>query len=139
MSDRDDDVFIGLKLPLILDNGFDSSTQTTIEAVKYNLRNLISTELGERVMQPNLGIRLKKFLFDPFTSDVVESIKSSIFDTLAYWLPFVQVENIIVEMSEANPVQNQGGEYNSRMEVSIEFSLKKDPTTTDSVQINIGD
>ena len=34
--DRDETTFIGLKLPLILDNGEEASTKTTLEAVKQN-------------------------------------------------------------------------------------------------------
>ena len=63
----DEDQFIGLALPLILDNGQEASTKTTIEAVKQNVLMLCSTEAGERVMQPNLGVKLKRFLFEPFS------------------------------------------------------------------------
>ena len=69
--DRDDAVSIGLKLPIVLDNGQLASTKTTLEAVKQNILNLCNTEVGERVMQPTLGVRLKRFLFEPFTEDTV--------------------------------------------------------------------
>ena len=64
--DRDEAVSLGLKLPLNLDNGQDGLTKITLEAVKQNVLNLCSTELGERVMQPNLGVSIKKYLFEPF-------------------------------------------------------------------------
>ena len=79
-NDRDENVSIGFRLPLILDNGELASTKTTIEAVKQNILNLCSTELGERVMQPGLGLRLKKFLFEPFSQDIVTQIQNTILE-----------------------------------------------------------
>ena len=80
--DRDEAVSLGLKLPMTFDNGYNASTKTTLEAVKQNVLNLCSTELGERVMQPNLGIQLKRYLFEPFTEDVKIAIQNSIVDTM---------------------------------------------------------
>ena len=65
LVDEDENQFIGLTLPLVLDSGELASTKTTLEAVKQNVLNLCSTDAGERVMQPNLGLRLKRFLFQP--------------------------------------------------------------------------
>ena len=134
LNDRDDDVFIGLRLPLVLDNNHLGSTRTTLDAIKSNLQNFLSTELGERVMQPNLGIQLKKFLFEPFSDEMVVSIQTTIVETLAYWMPFIRVDNVQVNMSN-----NESGDFKSVMEVSVEFSLKKDPTTVESIQVNIGE
>jgi phage baseplate assembly protein W len=128
--DREEDKFIGLKLPLVLDNGELASTRTTINAIKQNILNLCSTELGERVMQPNLGIKLKKFLFEPFSEDVVLKIQEVIFDTISYWLPFVRILNINVKMSDSE---------RSTMQISVDFVLEKDPNNTESIQITIGE
>jgi phage baseplate assembly protein W len=128
--DRDDSKSIGLKLPLVLDNGEKASTKTTLEAVKQNILNLLNTELGERVMQPNLGIKLKKFLFEPFNENVVNQIQDSILDSMNYWLPFVIVNNIQVQMSDSE---------RSTLNVSVNFSLKKDPEKYESIQITVGE
>ena len=128
--DRDEDVFIGLDFPLRRGDdgsGMFASTSTTLEAVKVNARNLLQTELGERVMQPTLGIRLKQFLFEPFTEDVRVAIENSIVDTFSIWLPFVTIVALDVEMSDANTLK-----------ISVEFVLNRDPTTTESVQVIIG-
>ena len=132
--DKDENTSIGLKLPLVLDNGELASTKTTLEAVKQNVLNLCSTEVGERVMQPGLGIRLKKFLFEPFSQDLVAQIQNTVVDVMRYWLPFVKLNDIRVNMSDSN-----FGDFRNTMEVTIEFSLKKDPTTHESVQITVGE
>ena len=128
--DRQNEKFIGLKLPLVLDNGQKASTLTTLEAVKQNVLNLCSTELGERVMQPNLGINLKKYLFEPYSEDIVVQIQNTIVTSINYWLPFVQVNDVIVKMSDSE---------RSTMEISVDFSLKKDPNNNESIQIQVGE
>jgi len=131
--DRDEDIYIGIDMPFHRGNdknGMFASTSTTLEAVKVNVLNLLQTELGERVMQPNLGIRLKQFLFDPFTEDVRVAIENSIVDTFSYWLPFVTITTLDIGMSNDN---------NNTLRVFVEFVLNRDPTTTESVQVTIGE
>ena len=132
--DRDEKKHVGLKLPIILDDIDIASTKTTLEAVKQNVLNLCSTENGERVMQPNLGVVLKKFLFEPFTEDLVIRIQNTIVDSMNYWLPFVILNDINVNMS-----QSEAGNFRNTLEISVHFSLKKDPDTHESVQITVGD
>ena len=132
--DRDEAVSLGLKLPMTFDNGYDASTKTTLESVKQNVLNLCSTELGERVMQPNLGVGIKKYLFEPFSEDMVVQVQDTIIESMNYWLPFVIVKNIDVKMSD-----NQSGDFASLLEVSVAFGLKKDPSSFDSVQVIIGE
>ena len=130
LVDRDEDVYIGLDFPLHRGNdrnGNFDSTSTTLEAVKVNATNLLQTELGERVMQPDLGIRLKQFLFEPFTEDVRATIQNQIIDIFSVWLPFVTIATLDVEMSDANT-----------LEIFIEFVLNRDQDTVESVQVIIG-
>ena len=134
VDSSNEDQFIGFTLPLLLDNGTQASTKTTIEAVKQNLMNLCSTEAGERVMQPNLGVRLKRFLFEPFSQDLVEEVKVTISESISYWLPFIKINNIHVQMSE-----NETGDFRNLMEVIIHFSLNQSPNTQDSVQVTVGE
>ena len=128
--DRDEDVFIGLDIPLHRGNdgnGNFAATSTTLEAVKVNIRDLLQTELGERPMQPNLGIKLKQFLFEPFDENIELSIQNSILDTFSVWLPFITIITLDVKMSETNTLN-----------IFVEFILNKDPNTVESVEVEIG-
>ena len=131
--DQDESVALGLKLPMTFDNGYDASTKTTLEAVKQNILNLCSTELGERVMQPNLGVSIKKYLFEPFSEDLVVQVQDTIVESMNFWLPFVQLNDIRVKMSDNNSDVGR-----STMEISVDFSLKQDPTSTESVTLTVG-
>jgi|TARA_R100000084_G_scaffold108602_2_gene71704 phage baseplate assembly protein W len=132
--DNDTKVKVGIDLPIRRDDisdGFFASTSTTIEAVKNNIRNLLQTNEGERFFQPTLGLNLRKFLFDNITDDTVLAIQDSILDKMEFWLPFVQVNNIIVESEESNRVVGA-----NELRVKIIFNITQDPTTLDSVTIN---
>ena len=131
--DMDEAVSLGLKLPMTFDNGFDSLTRTTLEAVKQNVLNLCSTELGERVMQPNLGVSIKKYLFEPFSEDLVVQVQDTIVESMNFWLPFVQLNNIRVKMSD-----NDSDVGRSTMEILVDFSLKQHLASTESVTLTIG-
>ena len=73
IEDNDNNIFIGLDLPIRKSHGkqgYFASSKTTIEAVKNNIRNLLNTNQGERLYQPTLGLNLKKYLFEQINDDV---------------------------------------------------------------------
>lgn len=130
VEDRDSAVSIGIDLPFHRDigpNGWFATTKTTVEAVKNNIRNLLLTNRGERVFQPNLGLGLRQFLFEQITPDTIIAIQNDIRDTLSLWLPFVIIENIIV---------NQKDDFN-RIDVKLEFRINQVPNSLDSITVGI--
>ena len=87
IQDNDTKVKVGIDLPIRRGDdldGFFATTSTTIEAVKNNIRNLLQTEEGERFFQPNLGLNLKRNLFEQITSENLVGIQDSILDKLNF-------------------------------------------------------
>jgi phage baseplate assembly protein W len=136
VEDRDEDIFIGIDMPFRVGDseGYFASTQTVLDATKNNIRNLLQTEMGERVFQPSLGIKLRRYLFEPFTDEIGLQIQNSIIDTFSFWLPFINIVSVRVNMHESTADID-----NNTLKVFVEFSLKKDSTTIESVQVNIGE
>ena len=137
IEDRDDNVFIGIDLPFRKSDGIEgwfASTTTTITAVKNNIRNLLSTHNGERYLQPNIGLNLRKFQFEQFTDELRLQIENDILDTFEFWLPFVQVRDLKVQMSDATA----GSVNNNKLIISVVFNITRDPNTLESVQVEIG-
>ena len=135
IEDNDDNIFIGIDLPIRKSegkDGFFASTSTTIEAVKNNIKNLLSTDQGERLMQPKLGINLKRHLFDQITDETIFIIQNQIVDTFKFWLPFVIINDIQIKTSD-----NDRTIDTNTLSVNIIFSIKQDPDTLDSVQVTI--
>ena len=137
IEDRDDNVFIGIDLPFRKSDGIEgwfASTTTTITAVKNNIRNLLNTHKGERFMQPNIGLNLRKFQFEQFTDELRLQIENDILDTFEFWLPFIQVRDLKVQMSDATA----GSVNNNKLIISVVFNITRDPNTLESVQVEIG-
>ena len=135
IEDNDTNIFIGLDLPIRKSDGHEgyfASTSTTIEAVKNNIRNLLNTEQGERFFQPNLGLNLRRFLYENVTDDSTATIENSILDTIELWLPFVEIRNIKIETNTNN--QTVGA---NTIGIKIIFNIKQDPNTLNSVQITV--
>jgi phage baseplate assembly protein W len=132
--DNDTNVKIGIDLPIRRDDGlggFFASTNTTIEAVKNNLRNLLQTNEGERFFQPNLGLNLRTLLFENIDSNNILGIQDTILDKLDFWLPFVEVRNIEV-LNRDNDTSIGVNE----VRVKILFNIKQDPNTLDSITLD---
>ena len=137
IEDRDNNVFIGIDLPFRKSDGIEgwfASTTTTITAVKNNIRNLLNTHKGERFMQPNIGLNLRKFQFEQFTDELRLQIENDILDTFEFWLPFIQVRDLKVQMSDATA----GSVNNNKLIISVVFNITRDPNTLESVQVEIG-
>ena len=136
IEDNDTNIKIGIDLPIRrggLSDGFFATTSTTIEAVKNNIRNLLNTEKGERFFQPNLGIGLRKFLFQNITDESTLSIQNEILDVLDFWLPFVEVRDIQINST----LNNDAIDVNT-LNIDIIFNIKQDPNTLQSVQLVVG-
>ena len=134
IEDNDTKVKIGIDLPIRRDNGLDgffATTSTTIEAVKNNIRNLLQTEEGERLFQPNLGMNFRRLLFEHITSENLLGVQDAILDKFEFWLPFVEVRDIQV-LSRDNTTDIGANE----IRVKILFNIKQDPNTLDSITID---
>tara|TARA_Y100001938_G_C7930412_1_gene349057 strand:+ start:139 stop:591 length:453 start_codon:yes stop_codon:yes gene_type:complete len=134
--DRDTAVFVGLDMPLNRSAGPAGNfacTENVRDAVIVNIKNLLKTELRERVFQPNLGIKLRQYLFNPFTEEVQMNIQESIQRTFNYWLPFVLVKSVDVDM-----VEYDDGEGKNTLNVKVIFALNSTPTVLESVQVQYG-
>ena len=59
---------------------------------------------------------------------------NDILDTFEFWLPFVQIRDLEVQMSEVTA----GGVNNNKLIISVVFNIKRDPNTLESVQVEIG-
>ena len=135
--DNDEEVFIGIDFPFRKSDGREgwfASTSTTIEATKNNIRNLLSTNQGERLMQPSLGINLRKYLFNPLTPETILEMQDNILDVFEFWLPFVEVRDIKINTADTEPDVNQ-----NELSLEILFNILQDPTTLESVQISLVD
>jgi phage baseplate assembly protein W len=93
---------ISAKLPLAYtkSDGPYLLTQNLTENTKQNLKNLIFTNPGERVMDPNFGVGFYNLLFENATDDILEDLKERLFTQVDKYLPFVQILNVDTRLEE---------------------------------------
>jgi len=72
---------------------------TTKDQVISNLKNLILTSKGERIMQPNFGTSMRKIIFENNTPELRNSLYDAIEEDIAYWLPYVKLINVDIATS----------------------------------------
>ena len=137
IQDRDNDIFIGIDLPFRRSNGkegYFASTKTTIEAIKNNIRNLLNTHQGERLMQPNIGLNLRKYLFEPvITEDTIESLKNDIFNTISSLLPFVVIQKLNATFQSLDDSTSR-----NIIRIEIIFNIKNDPQSMEQLDLQLG-
>ena len=110
---------IGVTLPLTFgESTFEQSFQTK-DQVKSNIKNLLLTKRGERILQPQFGSGLQSLLFEQNVDDLEGRIEDTINDSLQQWLPYVTAEEIDIESTDEL-------RDNNKLNVSIKFRIGDD-------------
>ena len=109
-------VTIGVAFPLDEVNIF-KGTETFKEQVKSNLINVLLTEKGERVNEPNFGVGLKNLLFEQNINK--EDLEEKINFHINFYIPEIQL--ISVEVGEI------GDDH--RVYLTISYQFKTDGST----------
>lgn len=89
-------VAVGVKLPMGGRGIFQLSFTTEEQAIS-NLKNLILTRKGERPFQPVFGSDVYSLLFEQMTAVLEENLKSSIKQDVNFWLPYILLDDVIVD------------------------------------------
>jgi len=71
--------------------------------VAQNLKMLILTVPGERMMDINFGVGLRRFLFERNDESTYKKIASTIRKQVSQYMPFVEVQKIEFKSPEDNP------------------------------------
>jgi len=72
------------------------------DSVKESLKNLVLTDRGERLMQPNLGGNVRQMLFENMTPAGLKLIEEQIRTTIELHEPRAEVIDVIVNGSLDN-------------------------------------
>ena len=130
VEDRDSRVSVGLDFPIGRQAGdqmgYFATTKTTMDAIKNDVRLLLMTQRGERLFQPFLGMNIRRFLFEQITDDTAIEIENDIVDTFQTWLPFVELQNIEVDL---------GDQDRNTIKINVTFNIRNAPTELQSVGV----
>lgn len=100
----------GITLPVQRGNsGYFNQAFSSFEQAKSNLKNLLLTNKGERILQPDFGTGLQELLFEQITDDLEIQLESLITDSVNFWLPYIDIDEIVVDMSDEMKDRNTAG------------------------------
>lgn len=98
---------VGVKVPFSSDNVF-TVVYTTKEQLKYNIITFMLTDLGERPMNPNFGMGLRRRLFESITNSTVEDIQQSIKTQIESMFTNVQITKLnVIGQPDTNSINIQ--------------------------------
>ena len=128
---------INLKFPLkSYKRGFFQGNSDTISAVRENIKTLLLTTKGERVMHTNLGTNipvLQGQLFEPITrEETFENILLEIETAIETYLPYIRVVNIKMITQEEEP--NLG---NNKIRINMAYVIADQSALADNVDITL--
>jgi hypothetical protein len=112
---------IAVKLPVaVSDTDGIELTTTIVETLRQNLKTLVLTNPGERVMEPGFVVGLEKFLFERFTESTYASIQEAIVEQVKTYMPQIAIKNFEVSTD---------GVDNSELRILIEYVITPLGTT----------
>jgi len=125
-----DDFAIGITLPIQIGNTAFNQSFKTAEQASSNIKNLLLTKRGERIMQPNFGSGLQELLFQFNDDALAEKIEDTVTSALENWLPYISVDQIDIEATDLD-------KDNNIVNVSIKFRVLGNPDLN-TVTFNVG-
>jgi len=118
---------LGIALPITHDSGDGFTMLKSVESmIKQNFKMLILTIPGERIMEPEFGIGLKRFLFSMQSENPASSIEATIRSQVKTYLPVVSIKDVRIRTDQDR--------YS--MSISIHYSIP-DIGTEDLLEITI--
>jgi phage baseplate assembly protein W len=101
-----EDYAIGLALPIQISTVAFKQNYTEIDQLKSNIKNLLLTKRGERLMNPLFGSGVETVLFEPITDEFEDKIQDIITNSVERYIPNVSIDEINVDMSNENKDRN---------------------------------
>ncbi|WP_305989070.1 GPW/gp25 family protein [Roseibium sp. MMSF_3544] len=110
-----EDRFIGTgwSFPPTFENGAVQMTDG-VQNIRESLRIILTTTLGERVMRPDFGCRIKEEIFGPMNSTRLTMIETVIRRAILLHEPRVEAKRVAVEARQAEGI----------LEISLDYEIR---------------
>ena len=128
---------LNLKFPLkSFKRGFFQGNTDTISAVRENIKTLLLTTKGERVMHGELGTNIPIMLgqlFDPITQEeTFENIRLEIETAVQTYLPYISILNIKMITQGEEPLLG-----NNKIRINMTYAIADQTALADNVAITL--
>lgn len=88
-----------------------------LEDIRQSLNILLSTSLGERVLQPRYGCNLGDYLFESLSSSMIGYIKDRVTSSILFYEPRIKTES--VEVTDEGAFDLLEGKFTITVEYTI--------------------
>ena len=113
---------VGYAPRLPLEKNFEDGCYGLLKNIRsltqQNLKMLILTAPGERMMDPNYGVGLRRYLFEQDTPELPEKLKGAILRQVSQYMPHLRIEGIGI----LTPATQRNIPGNS-MQLRIEYAI----------------
>lgn len=106
--------FIGAPYPIIKHPRGFLRTVHGVDSLRADLLSLLLTNPGERVMLPTYGVALRKLIFEPGDTILVEQAREMIVTAIRTWEPRITVESIDITTNPDEELLNVNDDYTQR-------------------------
>ncbi len=102
-------------------NGNNGSVEmvSDVEDINQSLHILLSTSLGERVMQPDYGCNLNDYMFESLSSDLIGTIKHHVENSILFYEPRIVADKIQVTTADSFDL------IEGRFTITVEYLIPK--------------
>ena len=78
------------------------TTEDIKEITKFHVKNIVLTNPGEKISDPNFGVGARRYLFENLNDQTITGLSSRIRSQIRRYLPHVQILSISVNPIEEN-------------------------------------
>ena len=93
----------GWGFPVEADNRGDVAVSSADADIQESIRIILGTAKGERLMRPEFGCDIHKYLFSAATPATLNLIESSVREALVRWEPRIDVESVAARTDDTEP------------------------------------
>jgi len=112
---------LSVKLPIQIDsNDGYSLNKNFVALIRQNFRMLLLTVPGERIMNPDFGVGLKRYLFEQDTDSLKAEISGRINSQVSKYMDYIDVLNINIDTGDPSINDTESYIYY----ISIRFYVK---------------
>ena len=84
-----------------------------IESIKNSIANALLTSPGEKILNPEFGIDLRRFIFEPVDIFTTQEIRADIEENLPNFEPRIELEKVDVQALEDQQ------QYNIQLQINV--------------------
>lgn len=86
-----------------------------VKDIESSLDILLSTRLGERIMQPNYGCNLDEMVFEAMNLTMLTYLKDLVENAILYYEPRIDLEGLSIDTSQ---------QYEGLLLINIDFTVR---------------